>query len=78
MRTGREEDMVISQKLKNTIRLSDKRHYLIAHQAGLHPSTLSRLICGIENVRPKDDRVIRLGKVLGVPEEECFQDEQSQ
>ena len=33
-----------SRLLRNTVKLSDKRHYQIAHEAGLHPSTLSRLI----------------------------------
>jgi hypothetical protein len=68
--------MVISEKLKNTIKLSAKRHYQIAHEAGLHPSTLSRLICGIEKIKPHDRRVISLGSILGIPGEECFQDEQ--
>jgi transcriptional regulator with XRE-family HTH domain len=67
--------LAVSKKLKETIRLSDKRHYQIAQQARLHPSTLSRLICGIENVKPSDDRVIRLGQVLGIPVDECFQDD---
>lgn len=63
----------ISRKLLIAIKLSDQRAYKIAQQAGLHPSTLSKLICGIEHVKPNDVRVIALGKVLGVPVSECFE-----
>ncbi len=63
---------MISQKLWNAARLSEKRHYRIAHEAGLHPSTLSKLLCGIELAKPGDPRVIRIGEVLGLRPEECF------
>lgn len=67
--------MKISKKLIDRIRLSEKRQYQIAHEAGIHPSTLSRLICGIEKAKPKDVRVISIGDVLNVPVAECFQDD---
>lgn len=67
--------MQVSQGFRNTVRLSHKRHYQIAHEAGLHPSTLSRLINGIERVKPSDPRVIAVGRVLGIPESECFENE---
>ena len=63
---------MINQKLRNTVKLSDKKAYEIAHKAGLHPSTLSRIICGIEKVKPGDPRVIAIGRVLGFSEDECF------
>jgi hypothetical protein len=66
--------MQISQKLRIAAKLSEKRHYEIAHEAGLHPSTLSRILCGIEQIRRDDFRVIAIGKVLGIPREECFQE----
>lgn len=65
---------MISQKLIHAVKLSEKRNYKIAHEAGLHPSSLSSLINGIEKVKPNDRRVISIGRVLGIPEGECFQE----
>ena len=64
--------MSISRLLINSIRLSDRRAYRIAQDAGLHPSTLSRLINGIEKPQKDDSRVIAIGRVLGIPPSECF------
>ena len=66
---------MVSEKLRAGVKLSDNRAYKIAHKAGIDPSTLSKLICGIVKVRPGDPRVIRVGKVLGIPAEDCFQQE---
>jgi len=63
---------VISQRLIRAVRLSGRRQYEIAHSAKLHPSTLSKILNGIEIVRPGDPRVLRLGKVLGIPERKLF------
>ena len=64
--------MSISRLLINSIKLSDLRAYRIAHAAGLHPSTLSRLMNGIEIPQKNDPRVISIGRVLGIPASECF------
>ena len=64
--------MQVSRLLKNTVKLSDRRDYVIAHAAGLHPSTLSRLINGIEIPKVRDPRIIAIGRVLGIPPNECF------
>jgi len=64
---------MISIKLKAAIKLNDKRQYQIAHEAGLNPSTLSKIICGIERVKEGDPRVLSVAKVLGLKQEECFE-----
>jgi len=64
--------IMVSQKLKAKIKLSSEPAYKIAHKAGIDPTTLSKLICGIVKVRHGDPRVIAVGRVLGVPEEKCF------
>ena len=69
------EDEMISNKLKIAIYLSSRRHYQIAQAAGLHPSTLSKILNGIEEVHPNDPRVLRIGEVIGIPEEECFENQ---
>ena len=64
---------MISRKLVEAVKLSDSRAYRIAQKAGLHPSTLSRILNGIENVRPMDDRIVRIAKVLNLKPDECFE-----
>lgn len=66
--------MVVSNKLKVAVKLSDKRAYQIAHEAGVDPSTVSKLICGIVKPKNNDHRVISVGKVLGLKPEECFEE----
>jgi len=67
--------MMISQRLRNKAKLSNTRHYELAHEAGLHPSTFSRILNGIEKIKEKDPRVISIGKVLGISADECFKEE---
>jgi len=65
-------DVQVSRLLFNAIRLDRRRAYRIAQAANLHPSTLSRVINGIERIKPNDPRVIAIGRVLGIPPNECF------
>lgn len=65
--------MAVSKKLCVKAKLSPLKGYEIAHLAGIHPSTLSKIICGIDKVNPDDPRVIAVGRVLGLSENECFQ-----
>lgn len=64
---------MISKKLLHAVKLSEKKAYRIAHEAGLHPSTLSSLLNGIEKAKPNDKRVIAVGRVLGFSADECFE-----
>jgi hypothetical protein len=63
---------MISQKLRAAIKLNHVPAYKIAHEAGIDPSTLSKLVCGIVKVKPGDQRVIKVGKILGLKSTECF------
>lgn len=65
--------MKVSRKLFEKVKLSSFREYEIAHSAGIHPSTMSRLICGIEKIRLGDKRVLAIGHVLGLSKAECFE-----
>jgi hypothetical protein len=65
----------ISQKWRTAVKLSPMRNYRLAFKAGLHPSTLSKLLNGIEKIKPNDPRVLRIGRMLGVPDDECFSDQ---
>lgn len=64
---------MISHKLKAALKLGDEPAYMIAHKAGINPSTLSKLVCGITKVQTGDSRVLKIGKVLGLKPEECFE-----
>jgi hypothetical protein len=66
---------MISEKLKVAIKLGDVPAYRIAHQAGIDPTTLSKLLCGIVKVEHGDSRVIEVGKIVGIPAEDCFEEE---
>lgn len=64
---------MISQKFRTAVKLSNRRAYQIAWEAGVHPNFLSKIINGIERVKPGDSRVIRIGKVLGLSEDDLFE-----
>ena len=65
----------ISDKLRIKIKVNNIPAYRIAQLAGMDPSTLSKLLCGISRIKPNDPRVLAIGKVLGIPENECFQED---
>lgn len=63
---------MMSETLRRAIKLHPKRHYQIAQEAGLHPSTLSKLMNGIVPIYEDDPRVIKIARVLGLDPEDCF------
>ena len=63
---------MVSKKLKDAVRTSDKKAYIIAQEADMHPTMLSQLINDILNIQDNDERVIAVGKVLGLKPEDCF------
>ncbi len=63
---------MVSRRFVEAIKLAPMRSYKIAQAAGLHPSTLSRILNGIDLVRPNDRRVIAVAKILGLDPRECF------
>ncbi len=65
---------MISHKLKAAIKLGNIPAYKIAQKAGLDPSVLSKLMCGISKIKKNDPRIIAVGKVLGISPIDCFQE----
>jgi hypothetical protein len=63
---------MVSEKLRIAIFLHPKRSYQIAHEAGLHPSMLSKLLHGIEKVEPYDPRILKVAEILGIQPDDCF------
>ena len=62
----------ISRELLIEIKLSEMPQYRIAQAAGIHPNLLSKLIHNAVPIRADDERVIRVGEVLGLSPEEVF------
>jgi transcriptional regulator with XRE-family HTH domain len=65
--------MKVSKTFIEQIKLSPLRQYKIAQEAGLHPSTLSKIMCGIEKIKERDPRVLRVARVLKLSREDCFE-----
>ncbi len=63
----------VSQQFLIRLKLNDLPAYKIAQRAGVNPSKLSRLINGIDRVRPRDPRIIAVGEIMGLAESECFE-----
>jgi hypothetical protein len=63
---------MISKTMKAAIKLGETPAYRIAQRAGIDPTTLSKIMCGIIKVKKNDPRVIAVGRVLGIPADECF------
>ena len=67
--------VAVSKEFLIRLKLHEEPAYRIAQQAGVNPSTLSRLINGADSVRPWDSRIIAVGQVLGLSSDECFRRE---
>ena len=70
-----EEHTLISQRLRLEIlraRLRGERQYVLAQRAGIHPTTLSQILRGSIAVEFGDERIVRLGALLGLSPRSCF------
>ena len=64
--------MKISREFLIALKLHKLPAYLIAQRAGISSSMLSRLIRGIDPVKPGDPRILAVGEVLGLGPDEVF------
>ena len=67
--------MTLSKQFLIRLKLHELPAYRLAQQAGVNPNTLSRLINGIDPVKPQDERIISVGQVIGLSPSECFEKE---
>jgi hypothetical protein len=66
--------VVVSREFVRRLRVHPDPAYKIAWRGDVHPATLSKLIHGAERVRPEDERVIAVGRELGLSAVECFEE----
>ena len=64
---------MISRDFKIAVKLAEIPAWKIATQAGINPNVLSKIMTGALRVKPGDQRVLRVGKFLGLKPEECFE-----
>ncbi len=64
--------MKVSRVFLINLKLHREPAYRLAQQAGIDPTVLSKLINGAEPLRPNDDRILRVGKILGLSSDEVF------
>lgn len=64
--------MALSRRFKAEVKLNEKPAYRLAQMANVNPNDLYKLMSGISQVKPGDERIIRIGKLLGLKEEDCF------
>ena len=67
--------MTLSRQFLIRLKLHELPAYKIAQRAGVNANTLSRLINGIDPVKPQDERIISVGQVIGLSPSECFEKE---
>ena len=68
----------LSEEFLIRLKLHELPAYRLAQQAGVNPNVLSRLINGIEPMKPRNERIIAVGRVIGVAASECFQEVEAQ
>ena len=63
---------MVSRGFVEAVKLDSRRAYKIAHAADVPPTVLSKIINGIEKVKPNDPRVLAVARVLGLSPDACF------
>jgi hypothetical protein len=67
---------MISRRFWIAVKLADRPQWRIAAESGVNANTLSKLMSGSLRVKSGDERVVRVGRVLGLAPEECFEEKQ--
>jgi len=65
---------MVSRIFKIAVKLADIPAWKIARQAGIPATDLYKLMSGATIARPGNTKVIRVGKILGLKPEECFEE----
>ncbi len=63
----------VSREFRVRLKLAGRPAYEIANQAGVNPTTLSKLLNGIAPLKPDDARILRVAEFLGLEKGEVFE-----
>ena len=66
--------MAVSEQLWVAIKTARRPAYKIAQEAGVRPDWLSKAINKIETINPGDPRIIAVGRLVGIPPAQCFEE----
>lgn len=64
---------MVSREFKEAVKRFSKPQYQLAWEAEVHPVVLSQIITGYIKPRYGDERVVRIGRLLGLEPSECFE-----
>ena len=65
---------MVSNQFKIAVKMAETPAWRIAFQAGVHPNVLSKIMSGAVVVKYGDECVIRVGKILNLSAEDCFEE----
>ena len=51
-------------RLREAVERTNRKHWYIAEEAGIDPTTLSRILCG--HLHPRFETVVRIARAAGV------------
>lgn len=63
---------MISKNFKIAIKLAGIPAWKIAYEVGVHPNVLLKILTGALKVKPGDERVLKVAKILRIEPEDCF------
>jgi hypothetical protein len=66
---------MISRNFRIAVKLSELPAWRLAMNAGINPNVLSKIMSGALRVKPGDERVIKIGRAVGLNPEECFSEQ---
>jgi hypothetical protein len=63
----------LSREFKVGVKLHEKPAYRLAQMAEVNPNDLYKLMSGISQPKSNDQRIVKVGKLLGLSPDECFE-----
>ena len=63
---------MLSKEFIAAVKLNRKPQYKIAWEAGVNPTVLSQILIGYIKQKTNDERVIAIGRVIGLEPDQCF------
>lgn len=64
---------MLTEKFRQSLKLSKVPAYRLAWTAGLHPNSLSKYLTGYLKPKPGDPRLIKIGALIGLQPDEVFE-----